>query len=94
MVPPIISSIFSHSLIFVNIHNDKLVKKGRKMTLKEYINAVAAYGVSIPHFSHMSGISAVSIYKYLDGAIPRLRYAQKIVQATNGKVTLKDLGLD
>jgi transcriptional regulator with XRE-family HTH domain len=60
------------------------------MTLEEYLKK---YRRTQAAFAEESGISRASIIKYLKGEPPKLFYAMKIVKATKGEVSLKELGV-
>jgi len=63
------------------------------MKIDEYLYTIEKLGFSAADFCKCHGISLASLYKYKKGQPPRLHEGEKIVKATNGTVSLKDLGI-
>ena len=61
------------------------------MKLGEYIEKT---GISAYRFAELSGVHFTNIYRYLKGRTPRGDNLKKILEATNGKVTIDELGCE
>jgi hypothetical protein len=65
------------------------------MKLKEFFEGLEKhYGITVFDFCSMKKLTYNTVKKYLNGEPPTMAVAKKIVKATGGKVTLKDLGLN
>lgn len=63
------------------------------MKLEEYFKAINKLGFTMQHFCLIHKIARQSLMKYINGEIPHIHSAKKIVKATKGSVTFKDLGI-
>ena len=63
------------------------------MKLKEFFDGLQEdYDISAYEFCLMKKLTYNTIKRYLEGESPTTGVAKKIVKATGGKITLKDLG--
>jgi hypothetical protein len=60
------------------------------MRLKEWLQLK---GFSVPRFCKYNDFCQESVYSYFKGKVPRGYIAMQIVKATQGEVTLEDLGV-
>ena len=58
------------------------------MKVKEFLEYS---GLSVDGFARAVGISAQSLYRYMEGHKPHLKTAQRISEATSGYIEIKDL---
>ncbi len=61
------------------------------MKLQEYLEEE---GMTGKEFAIKAGLSYTGVLRFLNPPHPQRKTASKIVKATEGKVTLKDLGFD
>jgi hypothetical protein len=58
-----------------------------------FLGLLQQWSITVPEFCVAKKLHYASVIKYIRGKTPRLHEAKKIVKATDGKVTLKDLGV-